>query len=215
MGAGHRRRTISKVMRSNLINDHDVLEVLLYRACPRKDMNGNATALLAAFGSLNNVLVAGVDRLSAVDGIGENVAEYIRIVSMGVSRVSGAHSFGFARSTAEFYRVVQSQNKGLSRDLLELYAIDRDGRVRMVIPVRRQERNKQSVLKKLLPLKVSGVFALRCNGGDEADGEEEELVNLLREACATANVKLYDYCIMQKGGYYSYFVNEKISGDRV
>ena len=215
MGAGHRKRTVARVVQTPNVYVHDLLEVLLFRACPRKDMFDCTTLLLDKFHTIDGVLNASVEELMQVEGVGENVAEYLKVLGLGLSRVHGVYSFGLARSTAEFCKMVIAQNKQNCQDLLEIYAVDQDGRVRMIIPLTAEERTKGGVLKKLLAIKAHGAFVLRCNGGVIDCPEEEKLARIMHEACTAASVKMYDYCISADGGFYSYFVHEKISGDRV
>ena len=215
MGEGHRKRTVARVVNTPNVYVHDLMEVLLFRSCPRKDMYDCATNLLAAFGTIEGVLKASVEELTNVEGVGQNVAEYLKVLGLGLSRVHGVYSFGLARSTAEFCRMVTSQNKKSGEDLLEIYAIDQDGRVRMIIPIAPDERNKCEILKKLLTVKAHGAFVLRCNGGITDSKEEERLACVMHDACTSASVRMYDYCISLNDGFYSYFVQGKINGDRV
>lgn len=215
MGEGHRKRTVKRVVNTPNVYVHDLLEVLLFRSCPRKDMFDCATNLLATFGTIDGVLKASVEELTKVEGVGQNVAEYIRVLGLGLSRVHGVYSFGLARSTAEFCRMAVAHNKQNETDLLELYAVDKDGRVRMILPVVPRERNKGGILKRLLAVKAHGAFALRYNGGITDSEEELKLAKTVHEACTCASVRLYDYCISTSEGFYSCFVNEEISGDRV
>ena len=50
--------------------DHEVLELLLFYAIPRRDTNPLAHELLHRFGSLVAVLEASVEELTAVPGMG-------------------------------------------------------------------------------------------------------------------------------------------------
>lgn len=213
MGAGHRRRTISRVVHSQQAYPHDLLECLLFRACPRKDMYDCATALLQKFGSLEGVFSASLEELTAVEGVGENVARYLQVVGLCLNRAHGADSFGFSRSTAEFSRLPIIKNRSVEGDSLELFAVDKDGRVRMVISIEVGERTEKHMLKKLLPVKAEGIFALRCNGG-VCSAEEEKLCNVVQSVCKAAYVKLFDYCINTPNGFYSFYVEGKITGGR-
>ncbi|MGN1372977.1 MAG: helix-hairpin-helix domain-containing protein [Candidatus Coproplasma sp.] len=214
MGEGHRKRTVTRVVNTPNVYVHDLMEVLLFRSCPRKDMFDVATNLLAAFGTIDGVLNASVEELTGVEGVGRNVAEYIRVLGLGLSRVHGVRSFGLVRSTAEFCRMVTSQNKQGEADLLEIYAVDVDGRVRMILPFAPEERNKGGILKRLLSVKAYGAFVLRCNGGITDSDKELELAKTVHGACTSASVRMYDYCISTLEGFYSSFVHGTISGDR-
>ncbi|MBR6678157.1 MAG: DNA repair protein RadC [Oscillospiraceae bacterium] len=79
---GHRQRKRSQFLESGLdaFQEHEVLELLLYYAIPRKDTNPIAHALLKKFGSLDAVFAAPVEELMRVEGVGENAAALIRLI---------------------------------------------------------------------------------------------------------------------------------------
>lgn len=79
--AGHRERTINKFLNyPDAFGEHELLEVLLFYAVPRKDTNPLAHKLLRAFGSLEKVFSATSEELMTVDGVGKSVAAAIRVV---------------------------------------------------------------------------------------------------------------------------------------
>ena len=79
---GHRQRKRSQFLENGLdaFQEHEVLELLLYYAIPRKDTNPIAHALLKKFGSLDAVFAAPVEELMRVEGVGENAAALIRLI---------------------------------------------------------------------------------------------------------------------------------------
>ena len=80
--AGHRQRLINKFLASpEQCYDHEILEILLFYAIPRKDTNELAHALIQKFGGLTNVLSADVNQLKAVEGVGDKVACQIMLVN--------------------------------------------------------------------------------------------------------------------------------------
>ena len=56
--AGHRQRLYERLNSDGFLHDHELLEMLLFNAFPRKNTNPIAHALLDAFGSLKGVLEA-------------------------------------------------------------------------------------------------------------------------------------------------------------
>ena len=60
--------------------DHEVLELLLTYAIPRKDVNPVAHRLLNAFGSLGSVMNADVKDLMHVEGVGEQAASFLHLL---------------------------------------------------------------------------------------------------------------------------------------
>lgn len=80
----HRERVRKRFLESELTGfaSHEALELLLYYAIPRKDVNGIAHALMDRFGSLNGVFSAPLELLKQVDGIGENAAILLRLAPL-------------------------------------------------------------------------------------------------------------------------------------
>lgn len=74
--AGHRERLRRRFAASGLdgFAPHEVLELLLTYAIPRRDVNPVAHRLIAHFGSLHAVLQASPEDLRAVEGVGEQAA---------------------------------------------------------------------------------------------------------------------------------------------
>ena len=86
--AGHRERMRSRFLRYGLDNfdDHNVLELLLFYALPRRDTNVIAHRLLDAFGTLDGVFDATAEALMAVEGMGPGAAALIRLVPEAARR---------------------------------------------------------------------------------------------------------------------------------
>lgn len=79
---GHRARMKARYLEQGMdaLADHEALELLLYYAIPRADVNPLAHRLIEHFGSFHAVLEAEVDELTQVSGVGENTALLIRMI---------------------------------------------------------------------------------------------------------------------------------------
>ena len=79
---GHRARMKARYLEQGLdsLADHEALELLLYYAIPRADVNPLAHRLIEHFGSFHAVLEAEVSELTQVPGVGENTALLLRLV---------------------------------------------------------------------------------------------------------------------------------------
>lgn len=79
---GHRERMKNRFLEHGLegFEDHNVLELLLFYALPRQDVNPLAHRLVEKFGSLSAVFDAPVDELKNTPGIGENTAVFIKLL---------------------------------------------------------------------------------------------------------------------------------------
>ena len=80
--AGHRERLRRRFLTSGLegFSDHEVLELLLCYAIPRRDVNDMAHALIERFGSLAGALDAPASELMTIPGIGEQAAVLIKLI---------------------------------------------------------------------------------------------------------------------------------------
>lgn len=79
---GHRERVKEVYKKHGLdtMSDHNVLELLLFYAIPRKDVKPIAYNLINRFKTLDNVFNADIETLKTVDGIGENTAILISLL---------------------------------------------------------------------------------------------------------------------------------------
>ncbi|MBE7040209.1 MAG: DNA repair protein RadC [Ruminococcaceae bacterium] len=80
---GHRERLRKKAIRNGLesLAPHEVLEILLFNAIPRRDTNPIAHELLNKYnGNLAKVFEADMEELKKVDGVGDNAAFLIHMI---------------------------------------------------------------------------------------------------------------------------------------
>ncbi|MGA8815654.1 MAG: DNA repair protein RadC [Xanthobacteraceae bacterium] len=86
---GHRERLRDRFREAgtDALSDYELLELLLFRAQPRRDMKPIAKALLEKFGSFAEVISAPEKRLAEVDGIGEASITELKIVQAAASRL--------------------------------------------------------------------------------------------------------------------------------
>ncbi len=81
--AHHRMRMKARYLEegSDGFSDHEMLEMLLYYAVPRKDTNITAHELINKFGSLKGVFSADQNELMTVNGIKDNASTLIALVT--------------------------------------------------------------------------------------------------------------------------------------
>jgi len=68
---GHRERLRTRLREAgaDAIADYELLELVLFRAIPRRDVKPLAKALMARFGSFAEVIAARPERLVEIDGM--------------------------------------------------------------------------------------------------------------------------------------------------
>ncbi|MBD5098762.1 MAG: DNA repair protein RadC [Clostridiales bacterium] len=86
--AGHRQGMKEQFLKQGLsgMRDHQILELLLFYAVPRRDVNPLAHRLVEHFGSLAGVFHATYDQLLEVDGVGPNIATLLLLVPAASAR---------------------------------------------------------------------------------------------------------------------------------
>ena len=87
---GHRARLRERFAAAgpDALADDELLELLLFRALPRRDVKPIAKALIARFGSFAEVLAARPERLVEVDGIGDAVVHDLKVVEAAARRLA-------------------------------------------------------------------------------------------------------------------------------
>jgi DNA repair protein RadC len=85
---GHRERLRQRFREAGAeaLSDYEMLELLLFRAQPRRDVKPLAKSLLARFGSFAEVIAAPATRLAEVKGLGESSITDLKIVQAAASR---------------------------------------------------------------------------------------------------------------------------------
>jgi DNA repair protein RadC len=85
---GHRDRLRARFSEvgGDALPDYELLEIVLFRSVPRRDVKPVAKDLLRRFGSFAEVLAAPPALLSEVDGVGESVVTDLKIVEAAARR---------------------------------------------------------------------------------------------------------------------------------
>ena len=79
---GHRERLKARFKKEGLdhFEKHQVLELLLFYCVPRQDTNPLAHRMLERFGSVEAVLEATPAQLKEVEGVGDGVVQFLRLL---------------------------------------------------------------------------------------------------------------------------------------
>jgi DNA repair protein RadC len=87
---GHRERLRSRLMEvgAGALADYELLELILFRAIPRRDVKPLAKALIARFGSFAETIAAEPGRLGEVEGMGAGAIAEFKIVEAAAQRLA-------------------------------------------------------------------------------------------------------------------------------
>jgi len=205
----HRQRLRDRFMTGGAaaMPDYELLELLLFRAIPRRDVKPLARALLDQFGDFNRVLAAPPERLAAITGVGPAVIADLKIVEAAAHRMARAkvmkrhvisswdavldycHTTMSHRDTEQF-RVLYLDTKNT------LIADEEQGRGTVDhVPVYPRE-----VAKRALELNASALILVHNHpSGDPSPSQADlAMTERIRDACAALGITLHDHLIVGK-----------------
>jgi DNA repair protein RadC len=87
---GHRERLRARFRQGAgpTLPDYELLELVLFRSIPRRDVKPLAKALIARFGSFAEALAASPERLREIDGVTESVVTDLKVVEEAGRRLA-------------------------------------------------------------------------------------------------------------------------------
>ncbi len=88
--ADHRKRLRERFLvgGADAMPDYELLELVLFRAIPRRDVKPLARELLEKFGDFNGVITSPAERLREVSGVGDAVICELKIVAATAQRLA-------------------------------------------------------------------------------------------------------------------------------
>lgn len=220
MHEGHRKRMYEKLKNGDSLYEHELLEILLFNAFQRKNTNPIAHALLDAFGSIAGVLNAEVDELCAVEGVGESVALYLKCIGECTKKAVSSEKPGAVclKNYEDFRRFVCARMRGKTAEVLELYCLDKSGKVKKISSFSSNEQSKvqvdaDRVAKIISAVKPYGlIIAHNHLSGSSLPSENDDRFTMeVQLMCSINGVSLYDHCIYASdSNVFSYFSSGKI-----
>lgn len=219
MHEGHRRRMYDKLKNDDGLHDHELLEILLFNALPRVNTNPIAHELLNTFGSLSGVLAADVDKLTAVKGVGENVALYLKCIGDCIKRVNVLEAnVAVLRNHADIKNFVAMRMRGKLAETVEFYCLQKNGRVKRVSTFTNDELHdvevqSDKIVEILQVEKPSTLIAAHnhLSGDCAPSAQDERFTAELQLLCSINNVRLLDHLIYATDKkIYSYFLSGEL-----
>ena len=220
MHEGHRKRMLERLERAEgSLEEHELLEILLFNAIPRKNTNELAHRLLSTFGSLRAVLGAEMAELKAVPGVGESTAAYLRIIGIFYARAQLKEpELPSAFSFAAFRPFLIERFEGAREEYVELYSLDGKDCVKNVRRFSSEKSFQASVDPKeisrfLVEAKPAAMVAVHnhITGPATPSREDDDFTAQLEILCSMHNVSLRDHIICSPEGVYSYFLSGKLN----
>ena len=211
---GHRDRIRRRFLEEGLdqFTDVQVLEFLLFYCIARQDTNPIAHRLLDSFGSLSQVLEAPVEELRKVEGIGENTAVFLRLVTQVgryylTDRASKAKVLPTLESCAQYL-----QTFFFGRNVETVYLLCLDAKCKMLCCKKISEGDVNStslsvrkVVETALNTNASSVVLAHNHPGGMAIPSNEDIQTTRRIAAAlqAVDVHFIDHILVTDDDYVS------------
>jgi DNA repair protein RadC len=194
------------------LSDYELLELLLFRALPRRDVKPLAKNLLAKFGSFAEVIAAPQARLAEVKGLGAAGITELKVVQAAASRLlrgavkkrpvlsSWSTVLDYCRTAQGFadreqFRVLflDKRNQLIADELQQVGTVDHT-------PVYPRE-----VVKRALELSASAIILVHNHpSGDPTPSHAD--IQMTQQIIAVANplgISVHDHIIVGKDGHAS------------
>ncbi len=213
--SGHRDRLRERFRKggSDALPDYELLELILFRALPRRDTKPLAKSLIERFGSFAEVISANPERLSEIKGIGQNVITELKLIHASALRLSQGEIMqkpamsswsaliDYCRASMAFNEKEQFRILFLDKkNVLIADEIQQEGTVDHT-PVYTRE-----VVKRALELAASGIILVHNHpSGDPTPSRPDiDMTRKIIEAAEKLNIKIHDHIIVGKQGHSSF-----------
>lgn len=210
--AGHRQRMKTRFLTGGLdsFSDHEVFELILFYAIPRRDVNELSHRLVERFGSLKGVFDADYEDLCSVEGIGENVATLIKLISATLRR----YAMGDDKEVFVFDTLKKVGDYAVRLyvgvSVEKVYAMLFDNKMQLIDTVMLAEGavnsvriSARTITEKAIKRNASSIILIHNhpNGSPYPSDDDLRFSNSLKDALGILDIHLIDHVIVS-GRFY-------------
>lgn len=205
--SGHRDRLRERFRRAGVeaVQDYELMELILFRAIPRRDVKPLAKEIIKAFGGLPQALAAPVERLTEIKGVSENIAIELKIIH--------AASIKLAQARILDRPVISSWNDllaycraAMADEKTELFRILFLDKKNILIADEVQQRGTvdhtpvypREVVKRALEHAASAIILVHNHpSGDPTPSRADiEMTHQIQKAAAALNIRVHDHLVI-------------------
>ena len=214
--AGHRKRLKERFIKEGIeqFQQHEIIELLLYYAIPRKDTNVLAHKLIEKFGDLAGVFDADYEELLKVEGVGEAVAVFLKAIpAFSMAYFDTKYKDGvILNTTKKMGDFLKPKFIGKTKEIVYLVCLDSKSKV-----IKSKTILEGTVNASYISIRLIVEEALRCGavGVILAHNHPEGLAvpsptditttKRIRETIEPLGIKLVDHIIVADNDYISLF----------
>lgn len=213
--AGHRERLRERFRKAGAeaLPDYELLEMVLFRAIPRRDTKDLAKRLLARFGSFTEVVNAPDARLKEVAGVGDAVVTEIKLIRAAALRLmQGDISSGpLLSSWSQVLDYLRAAQGFAQREQFRVLFLDKKNRliadeVQGEGTVDHTPVYVREVVKRALELSATAIVLVHNHpSGDPTPSRADiDMTRMIVEAARPLGVAVHDHVIVGRGGHASF-----------
>jgi DNA repair protein RadC len=212
---GHRARMRARLLTAGAeaLADHELLEMVLFLALPRRDTKAIARLLLGRFGSFANAIAAPPADLRAVDGVGEAGVAALKTVQAAALRLMRAEVVD-RPVLNNWDRLMDYLNAVLARERVEHFRIVfLDNRNRLLADeaqargtVNHTPVYPREVVKRALELHATAIILVHNHpSGDPTPSQDDvTMTQEIGKAAKALSIVLHDHVIVGNGRWLSF-----------
>jgi len=209
---GHRSRMRARLLQAGpeALADHELLEMVLFLALPRRDTKSIAKMLLARFGSFAAAIAA---PLRAIEGVGEAGAAALKTVQAAALRLARAEVLHLPVLN-NWDRLMEYLNAVLARERVEQFRVlFLDNRNRLLADeaqargtVNHTPVYPREVVKRALELHATALIVVHNHpSGDPTPSREDlAMTQEIKGAAAALSIVLHDHVVIGNGRWMSF-----------
>lgn len=217
---GHRKRLKRRYIEAlgEGFCDHELLELLLFYAIPRRNTNEISHRLMERFGSIERIVEASPDELTKVDGIGNNSAVLIHLTLSLAKRYALEFKAENPRLNTldKLVNYARSSFVGATGEKVYLYFLDNslrlvDARLIAVGAIDEVKVLVRNVMELALLKRVSAVAIAHnhTGAGVEESLADVEFTMLLQRELELIGIRLVEHVIINKNDYNAILLKHK------
>jgi DNA repair protein RadC len=212
---GHRQRMRQRLLKAgpDALADHEMLEMMLFIALPRRDTKPLARALLQRFRTFGGVLGAPPTELMAVDGIGEAGAAALKLVQAAALRMM-RQDIAAQPVLATWDLLTRYLTAAMGHERTEQFRVlFLDGRNKLIADeiqglgtINHAPAYPREVVRRCLELHASAVILAHNHPSGEPTPSREDIaltIEIMR-AAALMGIAVHDHIIVGRGKWLSF-----------
>ncbi|WP_072371765.1 DNA repair protein RadC [Hyphomicrobium sp. NDB2Meth4] len=212
--AGHRQRLRERFRKggADALPDYELLELLLFRALPRRDTKGIAKQLLARFGTFAEVINAPEQRLKEVKDVGDSVITELKLVRAAALRMMRSElvqrpALSSWKQVLDYLYAAQSHEH---REQFRILFLDK--RNRLIADEVQQQGTVdhtpvyvREVVKRALELSATAIILVHNHpSGDPTPSRADiDMTKQIIQSAAPLGISVHDHIIVGREGHAS------------